>query len=64
VVGIEAQPVEGLMWLAIAHERCAGTADAAWIDELLNRATSLATPEESAEANALAQSIAPQFAGF
>ncbi len=64
VEGIEAQPIEGLMWLSIAHERCAGTGDAAWIDDLLNRATALATPEESAEATALAQSIAPQFAGF
>ena len=25
VEGIEAQPVEGLMWLEIAHQRCAGT---------------------------------------
>lgn len=64
VDGIEAQPVEGLMWLAIAHERCAGTGDAAWIDELLNRAVSTATPEQNTEALALAESIAPQFAGF
>ncbi|MCR6672836.1 tetratricopeptide repeat protein [Devosia ginsengisoli] len=64
VEGIEAQPVEGLMWLAIAHQRCAGTGDAAWIDELLNRALSAATPDQSTEAFALAESIAPQFAGF
>jgi len=64
VEGIEAQPVEGLMWLAIAQERCAGTADAAWIDELVNRALSIATPEQRTEAFALADSIAPQFAGF
>ena len=64
VDGIEAQPVEGLMWLAVAHERCAGTGDAAWVDELLNRAVSIATPEQRAEAFALADSIAPQFAGF
>jgi uncharacterized protein len=64
VDGIEAQPVEGLMWLAVAHERCAGTGDAAWIDDLLNRAVSVATPEQSAEATALAATIAPQFAGF
>lgn len=64
VEGIEAQPVEGLMWLAIAHQRCAGTGDAAWIDERLNRAVSLATPDQRTEAFALAESIAPQFAGF
>lgn len=64
VEGIEAQPVEGLMWLEIAHQRCAGTGDAAWVDELLNRAASIATPEQRAEAAALADSIAPQFAGF
>lgn len=64
VDGIEAQPVEGLMWLAIAHDRCAGTADAGWINELLNRAVSIATPDQRTEAAALAESIAPQFAGF
>ena len=64
VDGIEAQPVEGLMWLAIAHERCTGTADAAWIDELLNGAVSVASPEQQAEAFSLAESVAPQFAGF
>jgi TPR repeat protein len=64
VEGIEAQPVEGLMWLQIAHERCAGTADAAWVDELLNRAVSVATPDQRTEAFALAANIAPQFAGF
>ena len=64
VDGIEAQPVEGLMWLSIAHDRCAGTADAGWIDELLNGALSVATPDQRTEAAALAESIAPQFAGF
>ena len=62
--GIEAQPVEGLMWLAISHERCAGTGDAAWVDDLLNQATGKATTEQQTEAFALAKSIAPQFAGF
>jgi hypothetical protein len=64
VEGIEAQHVEGLMWLTIAHQRCAGTADAAWIDEMLNDATSLSSADELAEAQGLAQGIAPQFAGF
>lgn len=62
--GIEAQPVEGLMWLTIGHQRCAGTADAGWIDEMLNTAWALATPEDQAEATSLADTIAPQFAGF
>lgn len=64
VEGIEAQPVEGLMWLAIAHKRCAGTGDAASIEERLNRAVAIAPPEQRDEAFALADSIAPQFAGF
>lgn len=64
VAGIEAQPVEGLMWLTIAHERCEGTGDAAWVDDMLMNATSLSTPDEQAEANNLAANIGPQFAGF
>ena len=62
--GFEAQPVEGLMWLSISHQRCAGTGDAAWIDDLLNQATAKATAEQQNEAFALAETIAPQFAGF
>ena len=62
--GIEAQPVEGLMWLTLAHDRCAGTADAGWVNEMFTQVQSLATPEEQAEATALAHSIAPQFAAF
>lgn len=64
VEGIEAQPVEGLMWLTIAHQRCAATADAVWVDEMLNSAVADASPQDQAEASALAESIAPQFAGF
>jgi hypothetical protein len=64
VDGVEAQPIEGLMWLTIAHERCAGTADAEWIDEMLDNATSQATPEQLTEAQGIASDIAPQFAGF
>lgn len=62
--GIEAQPIEGLMWLNISHDRCMGTADQAQVDELLNRAASIARPEDRDNAAALAQSIAPQFANF
>lgn len=64
IEGIEAQPVEGLMWLSIAHDRCAGTGDAAWVDEKLIHAQSLSSPQQQDEAAALAQSISPQFAGF
>ena len=62
--GIEAQPIEGLMWLNLSHDRCSGTADQAQVDELLNRASSMARPEDRANAAALAESIAPQFADF
>jgi len=64
VDSIQAQHVEGLMWLTIAHQRCAGTADATWIDELLNQAIGLSSAGEQAEAIDLARSIAPQFAAF
>lgn len=56
--GIATQPVEGLMWLTIAHQRCAGTGDAAWIDEMLSRAMSVAHPQERAEAVSLADNFA------
>ena len=62
--GPEAQPVEGLMWLLLANQRCAATADSGWINEMLNRAVAGAAPEQVAEATTLAESIAPQFAGF
>ncbi|MGV8830462.1 MAG: tetratricopeptide repeat protein [Devosia sp.] len=64
VEGLEAQPVEGLMWLTIAHERCTGTSDAGWIDEKLDHAWGLSTLDEQTDASALAKTIAPQFAGF
>ncbi|WP_170848577.1 tetratricopeptide repeat protein [Devosia sp. YR412] len=64
VAGIEAQPVEGLMWLVIAQQRCAATADAAWITDELNTAIAASAPEQQTEAYALAETIAPQFAGF
>lgn len=64
VDGIEAQPVEGLMWLVVAGQRCAATADAGWINDLLIRAEAAAAPNQIAEAHALAETIAPQFAGF
>ena len=64
MAGVEAQPVEGLMWLTVGQQRCTGTVDAAWVNDLLNGAMSVATPEARVEAHALAETIAPQFAGF
>ncbi|QQR40827.1 tetratricopeptide repeat protein [Devosia rhizoryzae] len=55
--GMEAYPAraaEGLMWLNQAHITCAGSADQAKADELLNRATSIASPEDRAAAVTLA----------
>lgn len=48
------RPAEGLMWLNIAHETCHGTADQAAADEMLNRAVSIASPEDRAAAHAMA----------
>ena len=64
LAGYEARPLEGLMWLNLAHIRCGGTSDAPWIGELLARAQSVAAPEDRTEALSLASSIAPQFAGL
>ena len=64
VEGIEAQPVEGLMWLVIAQQRCVMTADAGWITDMLNRAVAKASLEQQADALALAESVAPQFASY
>lgn len=62
--GIAAQPIEGLMWLTIAQQRCASTADAPWVNKMFDNAMTLSTPGEQTEASKLAKSIAPQFAGF
>ncbi|MGN6101668.1 MAG: hypothetical protein ACTHOR_11015, partial [Devosia sp.] len=59
--GIKAQPVEGLMWLSIAHDRSAGTPDEGWIGELLTRDMSVATPEQREEATKMANAVEPQF---
>lgn len=64
IEGIESQPVEGLMWLTVARKRVAGTGDEAWVTELLNRAMSVASPEQRAEAVQLADSLGTQFGGL
>lgn len=62
--GIEANPVEGLMWMTVASRRAVGTPDESWINELLNSAMSVATPEQRAEAVTLADSLGTSFGGL
>ncbi|MBU1306113.1 MAG: sel1 repeat family protein [Alphaproteobacteria bacterium] len=64
VEGIPAQPVEGLMWLTIAQQRCAATADAPWVNKMFDDVMAKSTSDEQAEASALAKSVSPQFASF
>ena len=64
IEGLEPQPVEGLMWLTLSRKRVAGTGDEDWVTELLNRAMSVATPEQRAEAVKLADTLSPQFGGL
>ena len=61
---LQANRVEGLMWLTVAERRAAGTAEAGWIEDLLNSAMSVATPGERKGAVELADSLGPQFGGF
>lgn len=62
--GIEAQPVEGLMWLTVARERTIGTPDEGWINDLLVRAMSVASPDQRADAIKLAESLGQRFGGL
>jgi hypothetical protein len=62
--GIEAQPVEGLMWLAVAQSHSYGTPYEASIDQMTDRAMSLASPEQRLEAVELAETLASQFGGY
>jgi TPR repeat protein len=59
--GIKAAPAEGLMWLTVAHDRSIGTPDEGWINELLTRDMSVATPEERKAAIRMAQAVEPEF---
>ncbi|WP_421760138.1 tetratricopeptide repeat protein [Devosia sp.] len=62
--GLGPDRVEGLMWLTVASRRAVGTADEAWIDELLNSAMSLATADDRQKATALADSLGTKFGGL
>ncbi|WP_299721889.1 tetratricopeptide repeat protein [Devosia sp.] len=64
IQGLAPQPVEGLMWLTLAHKRVAGTADADWVDELLNRAMSVATADQRSDAVKMADTLGTQFGGL
>lgn len=61
--GLAANPVEGLMWLTVASRGAAETADAGWIEELLNSAMSVATAEERLQAVELADTYGSSFGG-
>ena len=60
--GLQANPVTGLMWLTVASRRATGTADAEWINDLLNSAMSVATPDEREAAVNLAETMGAHLA--
>src|SRR5690606_6778195 len=62
--GIAADPIEGLMWLTVASRRSSGTADAGWINDLLNNAMSLASAEQRKQATQMADSLGTRFGGL
>jgi TPR repeat protein len=64
IKGLAPQPVEGLMWLTLAHKRVAGTADSGWVDELLDRALSVATADQRGDAVKMADTLGTQFGGL
>jgi hypothetical protein len=62
--GVDPNPVEGLMWLTMARQRVAGTADESWVGDKLEHALQLTSPAEQAEATTLAIQLGPQFDGL
>jgi TPR repeat protein len=60
--GVQANPVRGLMWLTVASRRSVGSVDAEWIDELLNSAMSVASPDQRAQAMILADAMSASLA--
>ncbi len=59
--GITAKPVEGLMWLTLAFGATKGSEDEIWINELLTRAMSVATPDQRLAATDAANVLRGQF---
>jgi hypothetical protein len=62
--GVQANPEEGLMWLTVASRRVAGTTDEGWVNELLQNAMSVATPEQRIRGAELADTLGPRFGGL
>lgn len=60
--GFAPQPVEGLMWLTLAHEGTFGSDDEVWIGELLTRAMSVATSDQRSDARDAADTVRSQVA--
>jgi len=60
--GLEAKPVEGLMWMTLARESTLGGKDEIWIGELLTRAMLVASPEQRIEARNAAEIVRGQLA--
>ena len=63
-LGLEADPVEGLMWLTVASRRASGTIDESWIGDLLNSAMSIATPDQREQAVQMADTLGTRFGGL
>ena len=57
---VKANPVEGLMWLTVADRGAIDTADASWIDDLLNADMSIASPEQREKATTQADALQAQ----
>ncbi len=62
--GVQANPEEGLMWLTVASRRVAGTTDEGWVNELLQNAMSVATPDQRKKGTELADTLGPRFGGL
>ncbi len=60
--GIEAKPVEGLMWLTLAQRATLGSKDEVWVNELVTRAMSVATPDQRKAAIEAADMVRKQIA--
>jgi hypothetical protein len=52
------------MWLTIASRRAVGTPDQTWIQQMLNDAISIATPEQRTQAVSLADTLDERFGGL
>ena len=60
---LEAQRVEGLMWLSLAGSRAKGSALEVWATGLRDKAMSVATPEQRLTATNAAEQLSVRFGG-